>query len=114
VIVERFFPDRWARITVWTGAAVAWATSLLVVQAAQPSTADATPPPPQPTEVPTPTTALAAIPEAPDQGLVVIRFTPTPPPPPQVITRTVTVGGGGGAGGGGAAPPVPPVKSSGS
>lgn len=106
MIIRRFFPDRWARITAWTGAAVAWATSLLVIQAAYPATAEPTPPETT-TEAPTTTTSLAPIPEATDRGLVVLRFKPTPAPPPQVITRTVTV-----AGGSGSAPA--PVVSSGS
>ena len=92
MIIKRFFPNRWARITAWTGAAIAWATSLLVVQSGRAATAE-TPPPPPPIEAPSTTTSLAPVPEAPAEGLVVLRFTPTPPPPPQVITRTVTVGG---------------------
>jgi hypothetical protein len=100
-MLKRLFPSRWARIVAWTGAAVAWGTSIVTVQAASQETdiASAEPVPttePEVQEVPEP---LAAVPEAPEQGLVVIRYTPVPPPPPEVITRTVTVGGGGGGGG---------------
>jgi hypothetical protein len=116
MIIKRFFPNRWARITAWTGAAIAWVTSLLILQADDPAVAEV-PPEVAPTEAPVMTTMLPAVPEATDDGLVVIRFTPTPPPPPQVITRTVTVSGGGSSGGGGATPapqPADPVVSSGS
>lgn len=115
MILKRFFPNRWARITVWTGAAIAWVTSLLIIQAEIPASAEA-PPEVTPTQAPVTTTTLPAIPEATDDGLVVIRFTPTPLPPPQVITRTVTVSGGGGGSGGGTPAPKPadPVVSSGS
>lgn len=115
MIIKRFFPNRWARITAWTGAAIAWVTSLLIIQADIPASAEA-PPEVTPTEARVTTTTLPSIPEATDRGLVVIRFTPTPAPPPQVITRTVTVSGGGGGGGAGtpASTPSDPVVSSGS
>ncbi len=104
-MLKRLFPSRWARIVAWTGAAVAWATSVVAVQAA---TEQATVAEPEPTQPPEPeveevTQPIAALPEPTEDGLVVIRYTPVPPPPPEVITRTVTVGGGGGGGGGGAA-----------
>ena len=113
-MLKRLFPSRWARIVAWTGAAVAWGTSVVAVQAAseQPATNETTPPPspePEVQEVPAP---IAAVPAAPEKGLVVIRYSPVPPPPPEVITRTVTVGGGGGggtsssSGGGGSRPTI--------
>lgn len=98
-MLKRLFPSRWARIVAWTGAALAWGTSIVAVQAqTEQSTAITQPealpePEPQVQEVPEP---VAAVPAPPEAGLVVIRYTPVPPPPPQVITRTVTVGGGGG------------------
>jgi hypothetical protein len=98
-MLKRLFPSRWARIVAWTGAAIAWGTSIVAVQAQtqQPATTgapEALPEPdPQVQEVPQP---LAAVPAPPEAGLVVIRYTPVPPPAPEVITRTVTVGGGGG------------------
>ncbi len=99
-MLKRLFPSRWARIVAWTGAALAWATSIVAVQAAaeQDTTGtepDTVPEPgPEVQEVPAP---MAVVPAAPQDGLVVIRYTPVPPPPPEVITRTVTVGGGGGS-----------------
>lgn len=123
-MLKRLFPSRWARIIVWTGAAVAWGTSVIAVQAATEVSNDAEPPPldpvePEVQEVPE---RVAAVPAPTEKGLVVIRYTPVPPPPPQVITRTVTVsggstGGGGGtatATGGGGAVDRPTIKSSGS
>lgn len=105
-MLKRLFPSRWARIIAWTGAAVAWGTSIVAVQAATEISAAEEPLPPEPIEpqveeIPAP---VAAVPAATEQGLVIIRYTPVPPPPPEVITRTVTVGGpstGGGGGGGG-------------
>ena len=35
-MIKRLFPLRWARITVWTGAAVAWGTSIVAVAASVP------------------------------------------------------------------------------
>lgn len=125
-MLRRLFPGRWARIVAWTGAAVAWGTSIVAVQAAAEQTATDEPVPPTPSEEPEVqeiSAPLAAIPDAPEQGLVIIRYTPVPPPPPEVITRTVTVGGGGGgggnpaasSGGGGASrPTINDVVSSGS
>ncbi len=102
-MLKRLFPSRWARIIAWTGAAVAWGTSMIAVQAAAEQSVVAesefvTTPEPEVQEVPAP---VAAIPAPTEDGLVIIRYTPVPPPPPEVITRTVTVGGGTSAGGGG-------------
>lgn len=99
-MLRRLFPSRWARIVAWTGAAVAWGTSVVTVQAAIDEQAAEPQPDPDPTpevvEVPAP---VAAVPNPPEEGLVVIRYSPVPPPPPEVITQTVTVAGGGGGGG---------------
>ena len=97
--MRRLFPSRWARIVAWTGAAVAWGTSIVTVQAAieeqsaAPDPGEA--PEPEVLEVPAPP---ATVPAPLEDGLVVIRYSPVPPPPPEVITRTVTVAGGGGGG----------------
>ena len=123
-MLKRLFPSRWARIVAWTGAAVAWGTSIVTVLAA---TDQAAAPNAEPTEVPEPEVLevvepVVAVPAPTEEGLVVIRYTPVPPPPPEVITRTVTVGGGGGgggggtvsSGGGGGSTSRPTIKSSGS
>ena len=103
-MLRRLLPSRWARIMAWTGAAVAWGTSAIAVQAATEQSATAEP---EPIDVPEPEVLeivepVAAVPTPTEEGLVIIRYTPVPPPPPEVITRTVTVGGGRGGGGGGA------------
>ena len=124
-MLKRLFPSRWARIVAWTGAAVAWGTSVIAVQAAA---EQQTVTEPEPVAVPEPAVQeiaepVAAVPAPTEHGLVIIRYTPVPPPPPEVITRAVTVGGGGGgggstasAGGGGSVsrPSINAVTSSGS
>ena len=102
-MLKRLFPSRWARIVAWTGAAVAWGTSVIAVQAAA---EQATVIEPEPAAAPEPAVQevlepVAVVPAATEGGLVIIRYTPVPPPPPEIITRTVTVGGGGGGAGGG-------------
>jgi hypothetical protein len=102
-MLKRLFPSRWMRIIAWTGAALAWGTSVVAVQAQTEQGTTTT----EPVSIPEPEAAvqqvpepLAAVPAPPEAGLVVIRYTPVPPPAPKVITRTVSVGGGGGGGGG--------------
>ncbi len=127
MILKRLFPTRWAKILAWTGASLAWGTTLIAV-AANAAATDAVEQPEAPVAIDPPTTTTVAtttvpIPDMPERGLVVVRYTPVPPPPPQVVTRTVVVAGPSGGGGGGstapaAAAPAPavsaPVKSSGS
>lgn len=110
-MIRRLFPMRWAKIAVWTGAALAWGTTAIAVasnaNAAAPVDEPALPQPVEPsTTTSTTSTTAAPIPDMPERGLVVVRYTPVPPPPPQVVTRTVVVAGssGGGGGGGGSAP----------
>ena len=126
MILKRLFPTRWARIAAWTAAALAWGTSVVTFAANAGVTAEpALPPVPETTTTTsTTTTTPAPIPNQPERGLVVLRYTPVPLPPPQVIVRKVVVAGssgGGGSGGGGAstgvakaAPAAKTVKSSGS
>jgi hypothetical protein len=135
-MLKRLFPMRWAKIAAWTGAALAWGTTAIAVtsnaSAAAPSEEPVIPQAIEPaTTTSTSTTAVAPVPEMPERGLVVVRYTPVAPPPPQIVTRTVSVAGSSssGAGGGGIggstpaaapaasapAPPVAePVQSSGS
>lgn len=128
-MLKRLFPLRWAKIAAWTGAALAWGTTAIAVASNTSSIVPAEPPAlPLALESPTTTsttTTIAPVPELPERGLVVVRYTPVPPPPPQIVTRTVVVAGSSGGGGGGsaaapaasapAAPaPSAPVQSSGS
>ena len=124
MIFKRLFPTRWAKILAWTGASLAWGTTLITV-AANAAATDTAEQPVTPVAVDAPTTTTTApMPDMPERGLVVVRYTPVPPPPPQVVTRTVVVvgssdgGGGGGSAVAAAAAPAPavsaPVKSAGS
>lgn len=137
-MLKRLFPTRWARILAWTGAAVAWGTSVVAVQASTEANSAAQTAPTEPLSEPQvqqTTVPVEAVPAPTQDGLVVVRYTPVPPPAPEVITRTVTVGGGssggggtttasgggggatttsGGGGGGGAVTTRPTVKSAGS
>jgi hypothetical protein len=127
MILKRLFPTRWAKILAWTGASLAWGTTLIAV-AANAAATDTAEQPVTPVAIDAPTTTTvvtttttAPMPDMPERGLVVVRYTPVPPPPPQVVTRTVVVAGSSGGGGGGgstvaaAAAPAPavsaPVKS---
>lgn len=116
MILKRLFPSRWARITIWTGAAVAWGTSVVAVAASVQPDATPTEPAEGASEAsveevsPTTTTATTPLPAAPRDGLVVIRYVPVPLPPPQTIVRTVTVQES--AGSGSAAPPAKGVTPS--
>ncbi|MCP3975328.1 MAG: hypothetical protein GY720_12660 [bacterium] len=115
-MIKRLFPNRWARITAWTGAAVAWSVSVMAAasQPEAPAVAENTPPPETTTST-TSTTVRVTMPTLPESGLVVLRFTAVEPPPPQVITNTVTVRGSSGGGGGSAPkPPTTTIPSKGS
>ena len=127
MILKRLFPTRWAKILAWTGASLAWGTTLIAV-AANAAATDVAEQAEAPVAIDPPTTTVAVttttapMPDMPERGLVVVRYTPVPPPPPQVVTRTVVVAGPSGGGGSTAtataAAPAPavsaPVKSSGS
>jgi len=117
LIIKRFFPTRWARISAWTGAAVAWVTVAIAVGSAS-ATDEAAPEEPilpEPVEeTPVVTTTTAVVPVQPAEGLVVLRFTPVPPPPPEVIVQTVVVAGTPRPATAAPAPTKPPVKSKGS
>ncbi|MEA3502952.1 MAG: hypothetical protein U9R47_09285 [Actinomycetota bacterium] len=131
MILKRLFPARWAKILAWTGASLAWGTTLIAV-AANATATDVAEQPDSPVAIDPPTTTsvstttTAPMPDMPERGLVVVRYTPVPPPPPQVVTRTVVVAGSSGGGGGSAVTASPasptaaapavsaPVKSSGS
>lgn len=86
--MSRFRDSRWATIGVWTGAAVAWGTTAVVARQA----ADAPPEgaaTPDTTPVSVERVAEPALPTAPADGLVIIRYTPSSEPEPEVVTRYV-------------------------
>lgn len=89
---KRLFPTRWARIVSWTAAAMAWATTAVVVQQAPTEASSATPAGEQEqTPASVVTTVSSALPTLPDDGLVILRYTPVAPPEPEEIVRTVVV-----------------------
>jgi hypothetical protein len=86
--MSRFRDSRWAVSGVWTGAAVAWGTTAVVArQAAQPQPEE--PPVVEPAPVSVEHLVEPALPAAPADGLVVLRYTPSSEPEPEVVTRYV-------------------------
>lgn len=78
--------SRLARIGAWTGAALAWGTTGLVVRAVAVQSQDAAA---EPDNSSTSTTSVEpALPTVPEGGLVVLRFTPATTPPQEVIVET--------------------------
>lgn len=86
MFIRRLFPRRWATILAWTGAAVAWGSVGIATAESAPAPDD----PVEPVTITTETQQLAAVPAQPENGLVVIRYTPSERPAAEVITRTVT------------------------
>lgn len=111
MIVKRLFRLRWARITVWTGAALAWGTSAVAVAASMQTEgiAEGTTQTSIEESSATTTTTTTPLPAAPRDGLVVIRYSPVPAPPPETIVRTVVVQES--AGTGNVAPPAAEGRS---
>lgn len=91
MIRKRFPKERRWRVVAWTGLAVAWGTTLIArtvgAPAAEPAEPVAVSPPPPPTTS-APAQVTASVPEMPDDGLVILRFTPGPEPEP-VVERIV-------------------------
>jgi hypothetical protein len=81
---RRLSLGRIAAITAWTGAAVAWGTAVVSVAAANPDIATEESAPEPVVAAPT-TRMLAALPDMPDSGLIVVRYTPVARPEPEVI-----------------------------
>jgi hypothetical protein len=81
--------SRLARIGAWTGAAVAWGTTTVLVRVAAAEPAETALPPP-PTQDSTAELGItdATLPNPPDGGLVIIRYTPVTAPPQEVIVKT--------------------------
>lgn len=86
--MSRFTSRRVLSIGAWAGAAATWAMALLGEPVGVDPAPAVTPPLPEFVAA-VPTTTLATIPTPPEDGLVILRFTPVPPPPPEVIVRTV-------------------------
>ncbi len=85
--MSRFDAGRWNRILIWTGAALAWATALVVSRLEPAREIDAAP---DPVAIPTADVSAGAImPNPAPLGLVILRYTPVAAPPAEV--RTVLV-----------------------
>lgn len=89
--MSRFDRARRGRILAWTGAALAWGTALTIsVLEPESAGANAQAATSQPsTSVVAPTSHLAAMPNPPARGLVILRFQPSTEQAPEV--RTVYV-----------------------
>ncbi|HLF43167.1 MAG TPA: hypothetical protein VJA46_06525 [Acidimicrobiia bacterium] len=99
--MSRFDPGRWNRILIWTGAALAWGTAIIVSWLEPAREVDASQPEPA---VTVDSSLQAIMPRPAPMGLVILRYTPVDAPPAEV--RTVLVeraagGGNNGSGGGG-------------
>lgn len=116
--MSRFDGARWSRIMVWTGASLAWGAALTAADL-EPSRAEVIEPEPLST-VEVSTSVPAALPVAPNRGLVILRYTPSEAPQAKVQTVYVQrpAASPAPAAGPSAPPPPPPAppapKSSGS
>jgi hypothetical protein len=82
--MSRFDEGRWARILIWTGAALTWASALVASRTTPVATGDPGPAP-ETDQVETVTTR-PDLPTPPAPGLVVLRYTPVERPLPEVRT----------------------------
>jgi hypothetical protein len=85
--MSRFDAGRWNRILIWTGAALAWGTAL-VVSRLEPAREIASLPDPVAAQT-ADASAQAIMPNSTPLGLVILRYTPVDAPPAEV--RTVLV-----------------------
>ena len=101
--MSRLPRSRWTRIGAWTGAALAWGTTVVMTQDGSASETEEEETPPQP--ILADSVAGTLLPDMPTRGLVILKYSPIPVPEQQVITKyvtqTVAVGGAPPAGGGG-------------
>ena len=94
MIRKRFPASRVGRITGWTALTTAWVAAGIARFVGGPAAAEPAPVVPEPAPVSFLTEAsaeAAPIPTLPDEGLVILRYTPTPPPPPvqRIVERVV-------------------------
>jgi hypothetical protein len=119
--LKRLFPTRWARILTWTGAALAWGTTAVAVAAtSQEATLSAGDMPADPSASTPAPSATATMPDLPDGGLVILRYTPsqttpTPQPAAAPAVSSGAAGNSGSTGGGNSSPaatraPDPPPR----
>ncbi len=89
MIRQRFSSGRFSRIAAWALAAVTAMAAILNNQLAA-ADESVNPPPDEPT-VDRFTATGATVPAAPGDGLLILRYQPTPAPPPPTIIRRVIV-----------------------
>jgi len=90
MIRKRFPAIRTLRISAWTTIALAWGIAIIGRQMEAPAAEETVAPEPVSTTS-TVVQAETTMPTMPEDGLIVIRYTPAPPPPP--IVRQVVVSG---------------------
>ncbi len=109
--MSRFDASRRSRILTWTGAAVAWGT---VVTIAGLESDNAVVVDVRPTMIEIPATQIAAMPNPPARGLVILRYKPSAEASPEVRTVYVRQQTAPASTGPVAATPPPAPRSSGS
>ena len=111
--MSRFDAGRWNRILIWTAAALAWGTAVIVswLEPARELDAGLTGPVAGETAV---SSQQPIMPIPAPQGLVILRFTPVDAPKPEVRTVLVNRPSGGATPSAASAQPAPEPASSGS
>ena len=93
MIRKRFPWARRGRVAAWTAFSLAWTTALVARTVGAPAVTSpeaATPPPAAPIASVAPAARPATVPEPPEDGLVILRYTPAPRPEPEVQRVVVT------------------------
>lgn len=87
MIRKRFPRERLLRIVAWTTLALTWVTTIVARSIAAPATDPVEAAPTQPVQATTAAAVAPAqqtVPTMPQDGLVVLRFTPGPEPEPEI------------------------------
>ena len=93
MIRKRFPWARRGRIAAWTAFVLTWTTALIARTVGAPAVAAPEAPavpPAEPVESVAPSSTTAAVPDAPEDGLVILRYTPAERPEPEVRRVVVT------------------------
>ena len=99
--MSRFGDSRWQRVAAWSGAALAWGSTITAVVLEPARVA-----PEAPSTLVEVSTTQAPLPAQPESGLLVIRYQPDAPEVIQIVTPPPAQAA--------AAPPAPQPTSSGS
>ena len=90
---RRLSTARIAGIAAWTAASVTWGTAAVAV-ASRPAEASAAEAVDEPVVLPLPVATTSTIPAMPENGLVILRYTPVDRPAPRVVTEVRVAPGG--------------------